>query len=158
MTPVAHLSPLKAVAGVVFLGGGSIYILSRPLWEPGGLPALVTGQDDGRLWWPLAALCALFLLPMMTVFAVKVARQRGPAVFIDEAGLHCMGWKSPVRTNEIASLSITRFRFPTWSPATVTVELESGERRQIHTIYFRERLDEVASRSAQATGLPDLEA
>lgn len=150
---IATLSRLKPAWGIAFLGGGSVWILSRPFWERGGLDALIAGQDAGRHWWPILAACAAILLSMMALYALKVVRHRGPAVEIRDGELRYFGGK-PVLVAMISEVSIYKSGCLDPRPGAVVLMLEDGSQKQIHTTHLKEDVDTVAERIRTALDLP----
>ena len=146
---VEPLSRTKAIAAILFFGGGAVWILSRPFRERGGLGALIAGEDDGRGWWPILAACALILLPMMARAAIRLARHRGPAVFIDAAGLHSYGWKRPISLAVITQVSSKRSRWLAGQPGGVTVHLADGSKKPV-TPYLDASAEDVAAKLSDA--------
>jgi len=153
MTVIAHLSKAKTYYGLLFLGGSALYILTQPIWHPGGLRALVQGDDGGRGWWPIAAIAAVVLLPIMARALVRTMRHRGPAVFIRDRALHCSEWRSPVALAEITALEVSRFRIFRRGQPMVTLTALDGSVRRIHTLNLTPNTDEIGRRIASAAGL-----
>ena len=154
MIVIAHLSKAKAYSGFIFLGGSALYILFQPLWHPGGLRALMAGDDGGRGWWPILAIAALLLLPMMARALIRTLRHRGPAVFIRDGALHCSEWRSPVTLSDIRALEISRFGILSRSQPMVTLTTLDGSVRRIQTLNLTPDTAEISRRIAKAARLP----
>ena len=105
MIEVGVLSKQKLGWTFSFLGGASLLILSRPMWTDGGLEPLMTGQEGGKIWWPIQALVAIAMLGMLVMLGVKILRHRGPALFVMEGDLHSFVWRSPIPISKIAAVS-----------------------------------------------------
>lgn len=155
MTAIAQLSKAKAFSSIAFLGGSAVYILSQPFWHPGGLRALMSGDDTGRGWWPLVAIAAIVILPMSARALIRTVRHRGPEVFIRNGVLHCSQWRAPVALSDIRALEISRFRIlPRSQPAVMLTTLD-GSVRRIQTLNLAPDTAEIGRRIASAVGLPD---
>lgn len=154
MTVIAHLSKTKAYSGFVFLGGSALYILMQPLWHPGGLGALTAGDDGGRGYWPILAIAALVLLPIMARALFRTLRHQGPAVFIRDGALHCSEWRSPVVLSDIRALEISRFGILSRSQPMVTLTTLDGSLHRIQTLNLTPDTSEIGRRIASAVGLP----
>ncbi|CAN7190141.1 hypothetical protein [Brevundimonas sp. LjRoot202] len=154
MTVIAHLSKARTYSGFIFLGGSALYILMQPLWHPGGLRALMAGDDGGRGWWPIPAIAALVLLPMMVRALFRTLRHRGPAVFIRDGALYCAEWRAPVALSDIRALAISRFGILSRSQPMVTLTTLDGSVRRIQTLNLTPDTAEIGRRIAEAVGLP----
>ena len=155
MTAIAHLSRTKAFAGVAFLGGGSLFILSKPFWFVGGIQALLADQDGDRGWWPILALASLIILPLAVRSLIRTIRHRGPVVFVEDAVLRCSQWRDPVPLEQVAALEISRFRVVPSSSPMVKVSLIDGSARRIQTLNLMPDTAEIARRIAEVAGLPE---
>ena len=154
MTVIAHLSKAKAFSGVILLGGSALYILIQPLWHPGGLRALMAGNDGAHGWWPIVAIAAIVLLPMTARALIRTLRHRGPAVFIRDGALHCSEWRSSVSLSDIKALEISHFGILSRSQPMVTLTTPDGSVRRIQTLHLTPDTAEIGRRIASAVGLP----
>ena len=155
MNIIAYLSKTKAFSGVAFLGGASVFILSQPFWQPGGLPALLSGANGSRYWWPILAVAALVILPLAMRALIRAVRHPGPAVFVQDAALHCSNWPSPVALADIVGLEVSRFGILPRSQPMVTVTIAGGSIRSIHTMNLTPDTETIGRAIANAADLPE---
>ena len=134
MIDLAHISRRRYVAIQIFMVGSAAYVLSEPFWAAGGLDALLRGEGAGKGWWPIAALAAIAAIPMLARSVFRLARHRGPAVFIRDGMFRGYAWKRGVPISDIRSVTARRGNLLRGSFSMVTLSLTDGTTRRIPTI------------------------
>lgn len=137
MKIIAEPSRDKLFWTAAFLGGGSIYILLQPIWEPGGLEALIAGRDAGRHWWPIAAVAALVVIPMMARSLLRTLRRPTPSFAVIDGQLQHYAWKENLPVEDVVGVAFRPGNLLLGRASSLTLELKGGAVRDVPTFLLR---------------------
>lgn len=130
----------KAFVLFGLLAAACAFVLSQPLWAEGGMSALIENRDRRLTWWPVAALAASLMIPVLAYRTVSVALWSAPAVFIDRGTLMAFNWRCPIPVEDVKSVTLDAPGARVWAQGVPYVELKSGRRLLLPNLVVGEPL------------------
>lgn len=147
---IAHRSGLLTTVAVVFLGGGSFWLLFSAATALGGFEGYIATYD-GRGSPYLALFGAIVCLPLMAWWLVKIGSRKTPPVYLEGDLLFAETWREPLNMTAVQHIVVEKGG-PHRSYQTAFL-LHDGTRRVLTLAFYQESASGIAADLGARYGL-----